>query len=65
MRRSGVREQVLDAVKAAPGGISRAKVLETMAAKGDKAAEQSVSNALAALKRAGAISLVDSLYRAK
>jgi hypothetical protein len=63
-RRSGVREQVLDAVKAVPGGVSRAKLLETMDAKGDKSAEQSISNALAALKKAGAITAHDGLYKA-
>lgn len=62
-RRSGIREKVLEIVK--KGSASRAQVLEQLAAKGDKSAEQSVSNALAALKKNGSIDLQDGMYVAK
>lgn len=53
-RRGGVRETVLAAIKEA-GTITRADLLIKLDAKGDKAAEQSISNALANLKKAGTI----------
>jgi hypothetical protein len=62
-RRTGIREQVLQAVTESDG-ISRSKLLEQMGAKGEKSAEQSISNALAALKKGGQIGLVDGNYRA-
>ena len=63
-RRTGIREQVLAAIKGTPG-ISRAALLDKLNAKGDKSAEQSVSNALAALKKAGSITGADGSYTAK
>lgn len=54
-RRSGIRDQVLALIEEHADGITRAKLLEVMDAKGDKSAEQSISNALAALKKAGTI----------
>lgn len=54
-RRTGIRDQVLSAVKEAKAGITRAQLLDAMSARGDKSAEQSISNALAALKKAGTI----------
>lgn len=63
-RRTGIREEVLAAVKATPG-ITRADLLEKMDAKGNKSAEQSVSNALAALKKAGTITGENGSYTAK
>lgn len=62
-RRSGIREEVLSHIKRADG-ISRAQLLETMGAKGTKSAEQSISNALAALKKAGTIGGDNGIYRA-
>ncbi len=63
-RRTGVRSDVLNAVKAAENGVSRADLLEAMSAKGDKRAEQSISNALANLKKSGQINLNDGIYTA-
>lgn len=63
-RRTGVRQEVLDTIKAAPEGMSRADLLEKMGAKGDKSAEQSISNALAALKKNNSITADDGVYKA-
>jgi hypothetical protein len=64
-RRTGIRAQVLDFIKAKPG-IGRAEILEKMNGKGDKSTEQSVSNALSALKKDGLILSVDGGgYKAK
>jgi hypothetical protein len=61
-RRTGIREQVLKIVEGSPDGITRADVLSKLDAKGDKSAEQSASNALAALKKANQIDLKDGKY---
>lgn len=63
-RRTGVRDAVLNVVSGA-NGISRADILEQMDAKGDKRAEQSISNALANLKKADKIDLNDGVYTVK
>ena len=54
-RRTGIRDEVLAQVKAHPKGITRSEMLIAMNVKGEKSGEQSVSNALAALKKAGNI----------
>ena len=61
--RRGVRSEVLAEVQRHKSGVKRAKLLELMNAKGDKSKETSVSNALAALKRQGLISLDGSGYK--
>ena len=63
-RRTGIRQDVLKAVKGAKDGVSRSTLLEAMGAKGDKSAEQSISNALAALKKAGSLTADDGVYKA-
>lgn len=60
-RRSGVRAEVKALVKKHPG-ITRADILDKLDAKGEKKAEQSISNALANLKKAGEITLTDGQY---
>lgn len=62
-RRSGIRNEVLALVKANPG-INRSSLIAKMDIKGDKSAEQSLSNALAALKKAGLIVNPDGAYAA-
>jgi hypothetical protein len=64
VRRAGIRENVLQRVTAHAGGVSRAALIDEMDAKGDKSAQQSISNALAALKKAGTIKAADGLYKA-
>ena len=43
-------------------GIGRAGIIEQLNVKGDKSAEQSVSNALANLKKSGAVAHGDGKY---
>lgn len=62
-RRTGIRDQVLHLVNEQGDGITRSKLLEVMDAKGDKSAEQSISNALAALKKAGTLTAVGGVYK--
>ena len=61
-RRTGVRQNVLEVVRRSPGGISRSAILQEMGAKGDKRAEQSISNALSNLKKQGAVRLDQGAY---
>lgn len=62
-RRSGVRQEVLAEVKNHPGGVTPAAIKEALGAT-DKSARQSVSNALAALKRTKHVTAKDGLYKA-
>lgn len=57
-RRSTVSQDVYNTIKNAPEGMTRAGVLEAMSAEDDKA-KQSVSNALANLKKKGKLVLSD------
>ncbi len=61
-RRIGQRDAVLAEVKKHTDGISRAEILVAMGVKGNKSGEGSVSNALAALKKAGTIGAKDGKY---
>ena len=63
-RRTGIRDEVLAKVKAHPDGIARAVLLDEMGVRGDKSGEQSVSNALASLKKAGTITADGGVYKA-
>jgi len=58
------RQQVLDAITSSPQGATRGEIIEKMGVKGDKALEQSVSNALAALFKSKAVKREDGRYRA-
>lgn len=60
--RGGKREAILAAVSAHTDGVTRAQLIEQLGAKGDKSAEQSISNALSALKKAGTIGAKDGKY---
>lgn len=50
-RRGGKREEILSYIKQKPSGITRGELIEQLGVKGDRSAEQSISNALSALKR--------------
>lgn len=63
-RRSGVRDSVLAEIKKHPNGISRADLLAAMGATDEKA-QQSVSNAVAALKKADQIISESGHYTAQ
>lgn len=63
-RRTGIRDQVLALIQSAgPDGITRKDLLEKLEAT-DKSAEQSISNAISALKKAGSIGGEKGTYSA-
>lgn len=64
-RRSGVRQEVLETIKQEPNGIERQELLNTLGATGDKKATQSISNAISALKKSGAITADGGVYKVK
>ena len=63
-RRRGSRQAEVLSVIAAFGsvGVGRGGIIDALNVKGDKSAEQSVSNALAALKKSGAVAHEDGQY---
>jgi hypothetical protein len=63
-RQGGVREKVLEEIKKHQDGIKRADLLTAMGATGNKTAEQSISNAVANLKKDGKISGEQGIYKA-
>ena len=50
-RRGEKRQAILDVVRQHPDGLTRGEILNLLGAKGNKSAEQSVSNALMALTK--------------
>ena len=60
--RGARRNEILDVVTNSPDGIGRSDILEALGVKGNKSGEQSVSNALSALKKAGNIDSRDGKY---
>lgn len=61
--RTSRRQQIVDII-ASNGGIGRAAIITTLGVKGNKSAEQSVSNALSAMKKSGAVKHTNGLYSA-
>ena len=61
-RRGEKREAILDLIARHPDGITRHELIDEMHAHGDKAAEQSISNALSALKKAGHVTQEGKKY---
>jgi hypothetical protein len=59
------RQQVLGVIKSTAEGATRGDILERLGAKGDKALEQSVSNALAALFKSKSVSRENGRYHAE
>jgi chromosome segregation ATPase len=62
-RRSGIRDQVYDIVKAKASSPADVRAILGIA-DGDKSGSQSVANALSALKKAGKLTLNDGTYAA-
>lgn len=62
--RGSRREAILSAVSAAPNGLSRGDLLNFLGVRGDKSGEVSVSNALTAMTKAGALAREDGMYHA-
>ena len=61
-RRGEKRQAVLDLIHRNPDGLSRGEILAQMGAKGNKSAEQSVSNALSALKKSDKVNSREGKY---
>jgi hypothetical protein len=61
-RRGEKRQAVLDLVQQHPAGLSRGEILSHLGAKGNKSAEQSVSNALSALKKSAKLNSREGKY---
>ncbi len=55
--------QVLHALEQKPGGMTRSEMIGALGVKGSKSGEQSVSNALAALKKAGKVASTDGKWQ--
>lgn len=62
-RRGGVSDDVLELIKKAPDGLPSSAVQDQLGAH-DKAAKQSVANALSNLKKKGLLSADNGVYRA-
>ncbi len=61
IRRTGIRKEVLNVIKSSKG-ITRAAILTAMNAD-EKKTEHSISNALYALKKSGAVTAKDGAYK--
>ena len=61
-RNSNRSAAVLEAIQNAPQGIDRAGIIEALNVKGDKSAEQAVSNLLSRLKKTGQVSHEGRIY---
>lgn len=61
-RRGEKRAAVLDKINQHPDGLSRGEILNLMGVKGNKSAEQSVSNALSALTKQNQLGKRDGKY---
>jgi hypothetical protein len=61
-RRGEKRQAVLDLVQQHPAGLSRGEILSQLGVKGNKSAEQSVSNALSALKKSAKLNSREGKY---
>ena len=62
-RNTGRAAAIREAIQNSPEGISRAGIIEALDGKGDKAAEQAVSNLLSNLKKSGAVAHEGRIYR--
>ena len=61
-RRGEKRQAVLDLIQNNPVGLSRGEILNQMGVKGNRSAEQSVSNALSALKKSAKVNSREGKY---
>lgn len=60
--RRGSRQDSITALLTSKPGLSRGEILEALGLKGDKTAEQSISNALNNMKKAGKLTQQDGKY---
>ena len=61
-RRGEKRQGILELIKKHASGLSRGEILGLLGVKGDKSGEQSVSNALTALKKSNSVSSRNGKY---
>jgi len=61
-RRGEKRQAVLNLIQKSPVGLSRGEILIQMGVKGNRSAEQSVSNALSALKKSDKVNSREGKY---
>lgn len=61
-RQTGKRREVFKLVEDHPDGVSVGELKDKLGIRGDKAGEQSLSNALSALKKNGQLTLEDGRY---
>lgn len=59
--RGAKREALLSLIEEQPN-LTRGQIIEKLGIKGDKAGEQSISNALASMKKAGTVIATDGRY---
>ena len=64
-RRGEKRQAILDLIAQHPDGMTRHELIDQMNAHSDKAAEQSISNALSALKKTGQLTQEGKRYIAR
>ena len=62
-RNTGRTAAIREAIQNAPEGIDRKGIIDALGCKGDKSAEQAVSNTLANLKKSGAVAHEGRTYR--
>ncbi len=63
-RQTGKRNEVLTLVQQYPDGVTRGELIDKLSINGDKPGEQSLSNALAALKKAKQLTQEGGKYKA-
>jgi len=61
-RQTGIKQSILDLLTQAPHGLGRAGIIDGLGFRGDKGKEQTVSNTLANMKKANAITVTDGVY---
>lgn len=62
-RRTGRRAEILDAIKKHPNGIGRGDLIKFFGVTGNKSEQQSISNALTGLQKAGQVTSKDGKYK--
>ena len=61
-RKGSKRDDILQAIKENPTGLTRGELLDKLGVKGDKSGEMSVSNALTALSKSNQVARKDGKY---
>ncbi len=64
-RKKNIKRRVLETIESSRNGLTRRELIEAFGARSDKKAQQSVSNALYALKKDGVILSENGRYKKK